>query len=57
MTDADVVSMKKKICMLTTLKHEGVARCQGSWQDEKHLYYVQEYGIRGDLFTEIFSER
>ena len=43
--------------MLTRLQHEGIARCRGTWQDEKHLYSVQEYGIRGDLFIEMFSER
>ena len=52
-----MAAAKKEIGMLMMLKHEGIARCRGSWQDEKHLYMVQEYGIRGDLFTEMFSER
>ena len=49
--------VKGEIEMLTRLQHEGIARCRGSWQDERHLYCVEEYGIRGDLFTEMFSER
>lgn len=57
MTESEVAAAKSQIDMLTRLQHEGIARCRGSWQDEKHLYSVEEYGIRGDLFIEIFSER
>ena len=57
MSDQELAAVRSKIDMLTRLKHEGVARCRGSWQDDKHLYSVEEYGIRGDLFIEMFSER
>ncbi|DBA77197.1 TPA: hypothetical protein ACH3X1_009770 [Trebouxia sp. C0004] len=57
MTGPELVAAKSEIDMLTQLQHEGIARCRGSWQDEKHLYSVEEYGIRGDLFIEMFSER
>lgn len=49
--------VKAEIGMLTRLQHEGIARSRGSWQDERHLYSVEEYGTRGDLFIEMFSER
>lgn len=49
--------VEAEIAMLTRLQHDGIARCRGSWQDERHLYSVEEYGIRGDLFTEMFSDR
>ena len=57
MSDQELAAVRSEIDMLTRLKHEGVARCRGSWQDDKHLYSVEEYGIRGDLFIEMFSER
>ncbi len=57
MTAPELATAKSQIDMLTRLQHEGIARCRGSWQDEKHLYCVMEYGIRGDLFIEMFSER
>ena len=57
MTGPELAAAKTEIDMLTRLQHEGIARCRGSWQDEKHLYSVEEYGIRGDLFIEMFSER
>ena len=57
MTQQQLAAVKAEIVMLTRLTHTGVARCRGSWQDEKHLYSVEEYGIRGDLFIEMFSER
>ena len=57
MTGPELAAAKSEIDMLTRLQHEGIARCRGSWQDEKHLYSVEEYGIRGDLFIEMFSER
>ncbi len=57
MTGSELAAAKSQIDMLTRLQHEGVARCRGSWQDDKHLYSVEEYGIRGDLFIEMFSER
>ncbi len=57
MTGPELAAAKSEIDMLTRLQHEGIARCRGSWQDEKHLYSVEEYGIRGDLFVEMFSER
>ena len=52
-----VAHVKAEIDMLIRFKHEGIARCRGTWEDDRHLYMVQEYGIRGDLFTEMFSER
>ena len=57
MSDQELAAVRSEIDMLTRLKHEGVARCRGSWQDDKHLYSVEEYGVRGDLFIEMFSER
>ena len=57
MTGSELAAAKSQIDMLTRLQHEGIARCRGSWQDDKHLYSVEEYGIRGDLFIEMFSER
>jgi hypothetical protein len=57
MTGPELAAAKSEIDMLTQLQHDGIARCRGSWQDEKHLYSVEEYGIRGDLFVEMFSER
>ncbi len=57
MTASELAAAKSQIDMLAQLQHEGIARCRGSWQDEKHLYSVEEYGIRGDLFIEMFSER
>ena len=57
MTGSELAAAKSQIDMLTRLQHEGIARCRGSWQDDKHLYSVEEYGIRGDLFIGMFSER
>ena len=57
MTDQELAAVRGEIDMLTRLKHDGIAGCRGSWQDEKHLYSVEEYGIRGDLFIEMFSDR
>ena len=57
MTEQELAAVRSEIDMLTRLKHEGIARCRGSWQDDKHLYSVEEYGIRGDLFIEMFSDR
>ncbi|KAL3141526.1 hypothetical protein ABBQ32_004775 [Trebouxia sp. C0010 RCD-2024] len=57
MNEQELAAVRSEIDMLTRLTHAGIARCRGSWQDEKYLYSVQEYGIRGDLFIEMFSER
>ena len=57
MSEQELEDVTAEIEMLTILNNEGIARCRGSWQDGKHLYSVEEYGIRGDLFTEMFSER
>ena len=57
MTGPELAAVESQIDILTRLQHEGIARCRGSWQDDKHLYSVEEYGIRGDLFIEMFSER
>lgn len=57
MNEQELAAVRSEIDMLTRLTHVGIARCRGSWQDEKYLYSVQEYGIRGDLFIEMFSER
>ena len=57
MSEQELADVKTEIDMLTILNHEGIARCRGSWQDGKHMYSVEEYGIRGDLFIEMFSER
>lgn len=57
MTEQELAALRTEIDMITRLTHVGIARCRGSWQDEKHLYSVEEYGIRGDLFIEMFSER
>ena len=57
MSEQELAAVRAEIDMLTKLTHVGIARCRGSWQDEKHLYSVEEYGIRGDLFIEMFSER
>ena len=57
MSEQELADVRRKIGMLTRLEHPGIARCRGSWQDDKHLYSVEEYGIRGDLFVEMFSDR
>lgn len=57
MNEPEIAAVRSEIDMLTRLTHVGIARCRGNWQDLKHLYSVQEYGIRGDLFIEMFSER
>ncbi len=44
--------------ILMGVTHESVARCLGAWTEaDGRLCAVEEYGIRGDLFTEMYSER
>ena len=57
LSEQELAAVRSEVNMLTRLTHVNIARCRGSWQDEKHMYSVQEYGIRGDLFIEMFSER
>ena len=46
------------VTILMGVTHEAVARCLGTWTEaDGRLCAVEEYGIRGDLFTEMYSER
>ena len=46
------------VTILMGVTHESVARCLGTWMEaDGRLCSVEEYGIRGDLFTEMYSER
>ena len=46
------------VTILMGVTHESVARCLGTWTEtDGRLCSVEEYGIRGDLFTEMYSER
>ncbi|KAK9807561.1 hypothetical protein WJX72_002550 [[Myrmecia] bisecta] len=50
---ADEKRVRNELALLLKIKHEGVLRCLGSWETSTNITIVQEYGIRGNLFSDL----
>lgn len=49
MNVADERGVRRALAFAHMLEHEHIVRCCGSWEDEKALYIVEEYALKGDL--------
>lgn len=49
MNVADERGVRRALAFAHMLEHQHIVRCCGSWEDEKALYIVEEYALKGDL--------
>ncbi|KAG1680634.1 hypothetical protein FOA52_015083 [Chlamydomonas sp. UWO 241] len=55
MSVTETRSLKRMLTFAEMLQHEHLVKLRGSWEDDDHIYVVEDYIIRGDLLSDSMS--